>query len=283
MAFKNTNWSLLLLLVVVSAGAGYFLGKMSAGNGETTDTGGSGQSAEAAVEPTGSEAAPEESQGGEQQAKKLDSSQLAKEKNVPEKVDSAQGDFVLIAVIEGEEANRRLQSSLQVVNSQRQRLAQLSQQYNRTDPKLAQQRELVAGQINEVRQSLERNLMFMAQNFGYTLSNNYLLVPHRATLNAVIGQGEDQVKNEVYTFNNSDAYDKFQKKTDTYAQLKIAQARAYRETQTDEEKKQPLPKLPLTQEMEKLRKETMDLYKCDMEKSYLISIQKSALYARRAQ
>ena len=172
---------------------------------------------------------------------------------------------------------------MQVVNSPRQRLAQLSQQYNRTDAKLAQQRELLAGQINEVRQSLDRNLRFMAQNFGYVLSNNYLLVPHRATLNAVIGTGEEKTRTEVFKFNDSEAYQKFQENTDAYAQLKIAQARAYRENQTDEEKKQPLPKLPLTKEMEKLRKDAIDRYGCDMERSYVIAIQKSALYARRAQ
>ena len=285
------KWQTLLITILVSGGIGFYLGKMDLGSGEdtdqqTTEQGQSGQqdeqsaqAGESADKKTGRQAdgAAAEKPAG------LSTEELAKEKDVPEKVKSAQGDFSLVDVIEGDDANRSLLNSLQVVNGQRQRLAQLSSKFDQTNPELVQQRELVAGQINETRKSLEQNLRFMAQNFGYVISNNYLLVPHRATLNSVVGSGKDQIKTVVYTFENSESYQKFQEKTDAYTKLKIDQVKAYRATQSEAEQKQPLPKMPLTEAMEKARKEMIDKYKCDPERSYLMEIQKAALYARKAQ
>ena len=280
------KWQTLLITILVSAGIGFYIGRMDIGSDEDTDQqtteqgqpgqqdGQSGQAGESAGKQADGAAA--EKPAG------LSTEQLAKEKDVPERVKSGQGDFALVAVIEGDDANRSLRSSLQVVNGQRQRLAQLSSKFDQTNPELVQQRELVAGQINETRKSLEQNLRFMAQNFGYVISNNYMLVPHRATLNSVVGSGKDQIKTVVYTFENSESYQKFQDKTNAYTKLKIDQAKAYRATQSEVEQKQPLPKMPLTEAMEKARKEMTDKYKCDPERSYLMEIQKSALYARRA-
>jgi len=289
MAQRNSywKWQTLLVTIVVSLGIGFYVGRMDLGSGdEPSDSnteqaqqpaqdGESGQDDQAESQPT--------NQAGEEPPKGITTEQLAREKGVPEKIKSEQGDYSLVAVIEGEDANRALQKNLQVVNSQRQRLGQLTRNYDQTNPQMAQQRELIAGEINQARKSLENNLRFMAQNFGYVISNNYLLVPHRATLNSVIGEGKDQLKTAVYTFKDSESYRKFQEKTDAYTKLRVDQARAYRATQTDDEKKQPLPKLPLTEKMEKARQEMVGKYKCDPERSYLMEIQKAALYARKAQ
>ena len=269
----------MIATVLVSVGVGYFLGKIQSGDEATAaaDTETSGATAGAS-----NDGAQATSQSGDQ-PKGLTSSELAKLKSVDETVESPEGDFTLVTVIEGEDQNRFLRSSLQAVTNQRRNLAMLNQKFNQTDPKLVQQREIVAGQINEIRQALEQNLRFMAQNFGYTLANNYLLVPHNATLSSVVGEGEDQLKSLTYTFEDSESYKKFQEKIDGYAKLKRDQVMAYRETLTEAEKQQPLPKMPLTDAMKNARKAMIADYKCDPERNYVIDFQKTALYFRRAQ
>lgn len=265
----------MVVTILVSVGVGYLLGTMQ--NSEESSS-----SAVAESEENAGAAQSASSPEGQQQ-KGVTSAELAKLKSVPETVASPQGDFTLVTVIEGEEQNRFLRSSLQAVTNQRRNLAMLNQKFNQMDPKLAQQREILAGQINEIRQALEQNLRFMAQNFGYTLANNYLLIPHNATLSSVVGEGDDQIKTVIYTFEDSQSYKKFQERTDAYTKLKRDQVMAYRETLTDAEKQQPLPKMPLTDGMKKARKAMIADYKCDLERNYVVDFQKAALYFRRAQ
>ena len=277
MLSKNTL--VMAATILVSVVIGFFLGKI-----KTADDGGVTPDSDAV---TASADAGQAQQAGGQQAgeqkKGLSATELAKLKSVPETIDSPQGDFTLVTVIEGEEQNRFLRSSLQAVNNQRRNLAMLNQRFNQMDPKLVQQREIVAGQINEIRQALEQNLRFMAQNFGYTLANNYLLVPHNATLSSVVGEGDDQLKTVIHTFADSESYKKFQEKTDAYTKLKRDQVMAYRETLTEAEKQQPLPKMPLTDAMKKAGRVMIKEYKCDPERNYVIDFQKAALYFRPSQ
>lgn len=287
---KLLNGLVLVVVALVALGIGYSLGKISA----KADT--EAASAEAPVEESGEvsqvvsegaggqQATSEPAAGqGAQKPEGMTAAKLAKLKNVPETVESPQGDFTLVTVIEGEDQNRFLRGSLQAIGNQRQNLAILTRRFNEMGPQMAQQKELIAGEINQLRQALDQNLRFMAQNFGYSLANNYLLAPHKATLNSVIGTGEDQLKTVVYTFENSESYKEFQEKTDAYAKMKRDQAMAYRETLTEAEKNQPLPKMQLTEEMKKARDSMIRIYKCDPEKTYVIEIQKAALYFRRAQ
>ncbi|MGB1873743.1 MAG: hypothetical protein ACPH5P_04695 [Akkermansiaceae bacterium] len=279
---KSAVWSVCIIVAVVAISAGYFLGKKTAEAPADVAEAASAEAGSSAA-PAGQETSGAQGQQAPQQQKGMSASELAKLKDVPESLESPDGNFTLVTVIEGEEQNRFLRGSLQAVTGQRRNLAILSQRFNQMDPKLAQQRELLAGQINETRQALEQNLRFMAQNFGYTLANNYVLVPHQATLNSVIGTGEDQIKTVVYTFDSSESYEKFQQKTDAYAKMKREQVAAYRETLTEAEKQQPLPKMELTEPMEKARAEMIKDYKCDPERTYIIEIQKAALYFRPSQ
>lgn len=272
---KSSNILIMVVTALVSVGIGYFLGTMQGG-------GDSSVSAEVSETEAGSDGGSAAS-STDSEPKGVTSAELAKLKSVPETVESPQGDFTLVTVIEGEEQNRFLRSSLQAVTNQRRNLAMLNQRFNQMDPKLAQQREILAGQINQIRQALEQNLRFMAQNFGYTLANNYLLIPHNATLSSVVGKGEDQIKTVIYTFEDSESYKKFQEKTDAYGKLKRDQVMAYRETLTDAEKQEPLPKMPLTDDMQKARKAMIADYKFDPERNYVVDFQKAALYFRRAQ
>lgn len=279
---KAAVWLICIVVAVVAVSAGYFLGnKASVAPAQTGDV----AAGEVAAADTSGVQQPATQVGppAAEQPKRMTAAELAKLKDVPEFIESPDGNFTLVTVIEGEEQNRFLRGSLQAVTAQRRNLAMLSQRFNQMDPNLAQQRELVAGQINETRQALEQNLRFMAQNFGYTLANNYVLVPHEATLNSVIGTGEDQIKTVVFTFDGAQSYEKFQEKTNDYAKMKRDQATAYRETLTEAEKQQPLPKMALTDAMERARQEMIKEYKCDPERTYIIEIQKAALYFRPSQ
>lgn len=203
--------------------------------------------------------------------------ELAKTKNVPGSIKDKQGDYTLVAVVEGEDANRKLTESLRVIGSQRQRLAALTRQFEQTSADLPQQRELLATQINQMTKTLKKNLIFMSQNFAYSLNYNYLMVPHKSSLISVTQkEGKTETK-VVYQFNNADSYRDCQKKRDSYLQLKQKQAQANKKkAEADKES----PKLKPTPEMEKIRKELIKLYKYDPEKPHQVNFLKTAIYAR---
>ncbi len=237
---------------------------------------------------------------------------IAKAKNVPATLNNTQGDFTLVAVVEGAEANRRLNQSLQIVGAQRQRLDALSRQFDQTPADSVQQRELIAGQINETRKTLEGNLRFMAQNYAYSLSNNYVLVPHEAQLLAVTEEDGRAKTEVVHEFKDAGSYEDFQKRRDTYLRLKLEQTKAAQEAAKAKKDAAPVPVLvggaestPLassadagapdadpsaeklsqrapTAEMEEKREQMEQLFNYDPEKNYQINFEKTALYARAA-
>ena len=206
---------------------------------------------------------------------------LAKLKNVPASMKNAQGEFTLVAVIEGEDSNAKLTQSLKVVGAQRQRLAKLTQQFEQTSTNLPQQRELLATQINEIRKTLQTNLQFMAKNFAYSLNYHYLMVPHEASLVSVTQKDGKPITNVVYEFKNTKTYDDCQSKRASYRQLKQAQVK---KAQGDKKTTptNPAPKITLTPEMKKAQKELIKLYKYDPEKNYQVNFKKTAIYARQA-
>lgn len=272
---KSSQMPMMIIIAMVSLGIGFFLGRVSP---ETQ-----------AVSADAEEIEQKETAKEVKQAPKISPEQLAEQKNVPAAIQSPQGQYILVAVVEGVEANHSLNRSLNVVNIQRQRLAQLSSRYEQTDISLAQQRELIAREINQTRKTLENNLSFMAQNYAYTLDHQYLLVPHVATLSRVEGSAEDQKTSLIYRFDNAESYEEFQKKSSAYAQLKREQIKSARD-QKPTHPLQPIPTngdgenqpLPLTPAMEKARTEMIKQYGCDPEKEYLIEFHKTALYARQA-
>ena len=94
---------------------------------------------------------------------------VAKAKNVPATLSKPQGDYTLVTVVEGADANSLFNKGLQVVGAQRQRLAALSQQFDKTPVDSVQQRDLIAGQMKETKKKLKGNLRFMAQKYAYSL------------------------------------------------------------------------------------------------------------------
>tara|TARA_B100001093_G_scaffold517905_1_gene600902 strand:+ start:761 stop:1663 length:903 start_codon:yes stop_codon:yes gene_type:complete len=145
---------------------------------------------------------------------------LAKAKGVPDSLEDPGGDYQLIAVIEGDESNRKLTSSLQVVGVQRQRLLSLSRQYDGLPADSLQQRELIAGEILKARKTLATNLDYMAQNYGYSLKNNYRLIPHSASLFLITRGEEDKLTSTlVHEFEDAESYRRFQQLRDDYLLL----------------------------------------------------------------
>lgn len=219
------------------------------------------------------------------------SESVAKQKNVPALLENPGGDYSLVAVVEGKEANSKLNQSLQIVSAQRANLAQIYQQFERTPEASIQQRELIAGKINEARRALEQNLRFMAANYAYTLNNNYVLIPHEATLNIVEKDGEaSKVGKEVYAFADSESYSEFVSLRDAYLRLKLEHYNSNNQKAADsddlakdaESAAKPAEKLKPSKEMTASQKELKTKFGYDPEDNYQISFTKAALYARAA-
>ena len=159
--------------------------------------------------------------------KGLSPKQLAAAKGLPATLSDPAGDYKLIAVIEGTDANRKLTSRLQVVGSQRQRLLSLSRQYDQTPASSLQQRELIAGEILQARRTLTQNLEYMAKNYGYSLNFNYRLIPHAASLLLISSAGDTTPSSTlVHQFENAASYEHFQKLRDEYLLLGLKQSSA---------------------------------------------------------
>ena len=158
-------------------------------------------------------------------AEGLTPEQLAVAKQLPVALSDPAGDYKLVAVVEGAEANRKLTSSLQVIGSQRQHLLSLSRQYDQTPATSLQQRELIAGEILKARSTLAQNLGFMAKNYGYSLNFNYRLVPHAASLLLVSAAGDTPSSlTLVHQFKDATSYERFQRLRDEFLLLSLKQS-----------------------------------------------------------
>jgi len=243
---------------------------------------------------------------------------LAKAKNVPEKIANAQGEYTLVSVVEGAQVNQQLSDNLRLVTAQRQQLGTLAQQFQKTPQDAVQQRELLAGEINQVKMSLQRNLVAMARSYSYTLSNTYLRIPHVVTLLSVEKKDEKFETEAVHKFESADDYLAFQKKNDSYQRMKLEhvqaeevaeQSKTKAKGQTaakpsdeqeatlvagEEADSHPVADTPAEIELtEKLVKQTAALramqaemvkeYHFDPEEQHLLQFEKTALYARPVQ
>lgn len=230
-------------------------------------------------------------------------SDLAKAKNVPAKVSGAEGEYTLVSVIEGVEMNQQMTDNLQIVTAKRQKLEAAAKQYEQTPAGSVQQRELLASQINEMRNTLVRDLRVLEQGYAYSLNNTYVRVPHVVTLSSVAQADGKNTTKLVHRFATSADYLEFQQKNDAYQRMKLeagkAQATASKgEAQQPNKNKMPLPKgvvpakpspaeavvpvkaVPQIAQIKALRAELIKTYQFDPEQRYLLQFEKTALYAR---
>ena len=206
---------------------------------------------------------------------------LAKAKGVPEKVASAQGDYTLVSVVEGAEINQQLTENLQLVTAQRQQLANLAAQFDQSPANATQQRELIAGQINEVKMSLTRNLRVMAQEYSYSLNNVYLRIPHQVALLSMV-KVDGQVKmSEVHSLDSAEEYEKFQKMNDTYQRLKLEENKVQQvEKETEAGSEGKVAKFTPSKQLLEQQEKMIRLYQFDPEQQYFLKFEKTAFYAR---
>jgi hypothetical protein len=197
-----------LLGIVAALGVGIYLGRQGEGP-DPEAPGGSGVGASAGVQTGG-----------------LSPADVAKAKNVPEILEDPTGDYQLVAVVEGGEQNRKLTQNLQVVGAQRQRLLALAQQYERLPAEAEAQRELLGMEVNGLRQTLEKNLAFMAKSYGYSLRMNYRLVPHAATM-LLVDKGADGTASTTvaHEFKDSKSYENFQALREEFLIQSVAEAK----------------------------------------------------------
>ena len=227
----NTKLMVPVLVVGILAAlaVGFLIGKQGKTPATATAPAPGGQTAPPAPGPRAPAA---------QQNQGLSAADLAKSKNVPAVLKDPAGDYQIVAVVEGVEANRKLTQNLQLVGAQRQRLLAISQEFDRLPAEAVQQRELLAGEINQARQTLVRNLQFMAQNYGYSLQFNYRLVPHVASLLAIT-EGDDgkPASKLVHRFEDASCYERFQIMREKYLLASVTEAK---KAQAEAEAKKPV-------------------------------------------
>ena len=297
------------LVVIAAVGVGYLIGQKSHSPNEGTATN-SSQSSQTlpgtpATNPSASKEQSEPSSDPQAQTSGRSAADIAESRGVPATLKDPDGSYELVAVIEGEEANRRLTSSLQVIGGQRQRLLNLSRQYDGLPADSVKQRELIAGEILTTRQTLTRNLQFVARNYGYSLKNEYRLVPHSASL-FLISKNEDEkptLKN-VHDFTSAASYTEFRKMRDNYLLLSVTAAKQAAAASPAEA---PVPEDPASEtraaepdspnngdspaesetasldvELQTLRETLIQTYQYDPSENHQINFKKTVLYARPA-
>jgi hypothetical protein len=225
---------------------------------------------------------------------------IAKAKNVPAVLEDPAGDYQIVAVIEGAEANSKLTQNLQVIGAQRQRLLALTQQYDRLPAEAVQQRELVAGEVMAARRTLEQNLRFMAQGYGYSLQFNYRLVPHAASLHKVTKGADDKPVSELaHQFSDAKTYEAFQKLREEYLMQTVAEVKAAAGEEDAAVPGEPElvdPEAPLadpvaadepdfepSEELKAMERKLIAEYDFDPKLNYQVNLEKTALYARASQ
>ena len=298
--------SVIAVVIVGAIGIGYLIGKKSAPAANTTSPIPSDSPATpsnvAAANPT--PPIPPQKKG-------LTPAALAKAKNVPETLPDPAGDYQIVAVIDGEEDNRKLTTGLQVIGVQRQRLLSLSRQYDQTPAASIRQRELIAGEILKARNILGQNLQFMTQKYAYSLQFNYRLIPHAASLFLISKEENGTPTPElVHQFMDASSYELFQKMRDDYLLLSVkAPTNRASELSSEirpaaDEEPDPSPEAtdqpPLepegqpdtdqapentaepqfSPEMEALKAELIKAYNYDPTKNHQVNFTKTALYAR---
>lgn len=219
--------------------------------------------------------------GGET-AKVMGPEDLAKAMSVPAKIANPDGDFILVSVIEGGVENQQLTQDLQLVTAQRQQLGSLAEQFDSAPASAVQQRELIAGQLNQVKNSLEDNLRVMARTYGYSVSNNYLRVPHLVSLVSVVEEDGKKKGEVVYTFENAESFDVFQKKNAGYTRMKLEMEKTAEEASKDDVGAVAEEDAEANKALEKMKAEFMETYRYDPARQYQLVYKKTAFYARSA-
>lgn len=269
---------LIAAALCVSAMTGYYAGARS----ESTRKNASEAVSAANNAPSGGP----DGDSAQSQGQVLSPEDLAKAKGVPAVSSHPDGDYTLVSVIEGASLNQRLSENLQLIVLQRQQLAALAKQYDEAPVAAVQQRELIAGRMNEVRNLLGANLRFMAKNYGFSLNYNYVRVPHHVSLIDTAKVDDKDTSEVVHEFQSAQDYLKFQEKNNAYLRVKMDLSKAADVKHAPEATRAAgdgaTPEVRDNAEVSAMRDGLMQTYHYDPERQYSLQYQKTALYARVA-
>ena len=203
--------------------------------------------------------------------------EVAKAKGVPAVLKDPEGDYRIVGVIEGAERNGKLTQSLQIVTAQRQSFVVLSRQLQALgEDATAEQKDKLTTELERLGKSLEKNLKYVADNYGYSLRYNYRLVPHEATLHEVTGQADGKPQLALaHTFDNRESFEAFQALREDFL---IQTGKAAKEAEeAGGDNAQPFEPGP---ELQAMAEQLKSRYNYDPVKSYQVNLEKTALYAR---
>lgn len=216
----------------------------------------------------------------------LSSEELAKQKNVKARLKRNDGDYALVAVIEGEEANARLTNALQVVGNQRQLLSNLHRELASIPKEAVNQRELIAGRINQLESRIGQNLLFLRKNYAYSLQQKYLLVPEKASLVSASSEGKRSV---VHEFKKFEDYQNFQSQRDGYlrqlaeAVSELSDSESEGDANAPQDSKEILARAKETPALRSLRKVLSKDFSYDPDKDHQVQFEKAGLYVQVTQ
>ena len=137
---------------------------------------------------------------------------------VPNHLVRDDGAYQLVAVIDGAGANRQFIANLQVINSQRQALGDFRSKIAAL-PKNSSKAESgdLEKKSKDVEALLTANMEFMKKNYGYSASDNYILIPLHAE---ILEKGNDDKGNVsedaahgklVKVIDSTEGYERFER------------------------------------------------------------------------
>jgi len=218
----------------------------------------------------GKPAATESAAGNNENNQNKDMSNLL-HTGAPNRLVRDDGAYELIAVIDGAGANKQFIANLQVINGQRQGLGELrSKIASLPKSAAASEKAGLESKAKEIEGRLTSNMEFMAKNYGYSVSRNYILMPLQANLleKAKDEEGkfiEDESRATlVKTLGSTEEYDAFE-----------LLRRQHVEALQKKEKGQGTAK-----EAEALGKRLVDEFGFKAGGNYALQITKGALYAK---
>lgn len=251
---------ILLVGLAVGLGVGIFVGRQGGSPAPEPAGGGAGSAQQTPIDPGPT------------------AQEVAEEKGVPAVLKDPGGDYGLVAVVEGPEANRKLAENLQIIGLQRQRLLVLARQLDALPADAQAQRALLNEQVQQVRASLKQNLGYMAKTYGYSLQFNYRLVAHAATLlRGTTGEDGTTTTAVVHEFKDATSYENFQALREDYLLQTVAEAKEQHAAAVEADEDRPFEPSAGLQAM---AGDLKALYDYDPTTDYQIDIEKSALYAR---
>lgn len=230
----------------------------------------------------------------------INSKQLAEEYGFEEVIDHSNRKYQLLAVIEGEDANKKLNYGLSNLAKQQHLLSKLRTQFSQLPKESLQQRELIAGRINSIATQEKQQLNYLEKNYAFSTKKHYILIPSKV---AIVKADTEKKGKTVHLFETHKDYLQFQQTrsacarrfkelVEIWKQEQVAAIKQEQKKQAKEEtgtKKQKielnlddatLAKIKQDPELQRHEEGLKTNYQFDPQKKYHIRFLKSGFYVR---